>query len=388
MISFSHKEDCCGCLACKQICPKQCIKIYCDNQGFKYPIVDASKCIDCHLCEKSCPVLNHNLPKEEPLNSYLSYSKNEEIRESSSSGGIFSELAKLIISKGGVVFGAVYDDNWLVTYSEASSLEELHKFRGSKYVQSDINNSYVKVKRYLTEGRYVLFAGTPCFVAGLNLFLKKQYENLLTVDFVCHSIPSPKVWLLYLDCLKERNKSEIQKLTFRDKSNGWSNYSLAIEFVNKKGDTYNFVESHFDNLFMKGFADDLYTRPSCSKCPARNFTSGSDITLADAWDVNKYHPEKNDEMGLSHVMINTKKGQVYFDLIENAFSQQIDYLEIEPYSMHLPLTASCQPSKIRYFFYLALNSGLDIIKIIKMALIVDYILKKILGIKNRLLKNG
>lgn len=391
MINIKHKEDCCGCFACKQICPQQCIEVIHDNQGFSYPAIDATKCIDCHLCEKSCPVLNQYAIKEGPLNCYLSYSKNDDIRITSSSGGVFTELSKLIISKGGVIFGAMFDDNWQVYYSETSSIEGLQAFRGSKYVQSDIRNSYNRVKEYLNEGRYVLFSGTPCYVAGLKHFLKKEYENLLTVDFVCHSIPSPKVWYLYLESLKKKYNSEISGLSFRNKNNGWSQYSIAVDFKNRKGVTHGFTESHFSNLFMRGFASDIYTRPSCSRCPARNFSSGSDITLADAWDVNKYHPEKNDEKGLSHVMINTDKGRHFYSSLENSDmidTQTISYLEVEPFSMHLPLTSSCSPSKTRQFFYFALNSGVNVLSLIKISLCADSFIRKFSSIKKRLYKNG
>ena len=206
MIVLQRKEDCCGCHACATACPTQCITMREDAEGFLYPETDVSKCIDCHLCEKVCPVINpfprpEVFPNElpDPL-SYAAKIDDEKIREDSSSGGIFTALAENIIRKGGVVFGVRWNEDFKsVVHDFTETLDGLSAFRGSKYLQSIVGDSYKKVRQLLTAKRPVLFTGTPCQIAGLRRFLRKDYENLFTAEVVCHGVPSPKVWRLYLD---------------------------------------------------------------------------------------------------------------------------------------------------------------------------------------------
>ena len=198
MINIIDKKNCCGCNACVQHCPKSCVTMQEDEEGFLYPIVDQEACIDCGLCEKVCPVLNQG-EERKPLQVYAANNPNEEIRMQSSSGGVFTLLAETIIQEGGVVFGARFNDDWEVIHDYTETKEELAAFRGSKYVQSRIGDSYCQAEQFLKKGRKVLFTGTPCQIAGLNLFLRKEYGNLLTVDFICHGVPSPGVWKSYLE---------------------------------------------------------------------------------------------------------------------------------------------------------------------------------------------
>ena len=358
MIKIKHKEDCCGCTACQQVCPKSCISMHNDEQGFAYPRIDSEKCIDCHLCEKVCPVINQYMPKESPMKCYLAKSRNDDVRSQSSSGGIFTELAKYTIEQKGVVFGVRFNERWQAVYDFTETMEGVDAFRGSKYVQADINSSYAKVKEYLKAGRLVLFSGTPCYVSGLNHFLKEEYPNLLTIDIVCHSIPSPKIWQMYLGELEQRNNAHVTDVTFRDKSNGWSNYSLGVRLKTAEGNECSIIESHFENVFSRGFADDIITRPSCSQCPARNYKSNSDITIADAWAINKYHPQQNDEKGISHIMLNTNKGiAVFSELLEGIDATSIPYYEVEPNAVHAPITQSCPSNPLRTLFYKRVNKG-------------------------------
>ena len=198
MIEIKEKAFCCGCNACVQRCPKQCISMHEDEEGFLYPRVDKTICIECGLCEKVCPVINQNEPRK-PLKVYAAYNKDEKIRRESSSGGVFTAIAEQVIDEGGIVFGACFDENWEVKHDYTETKEGLKAFRGSKYVQSRIKDNYQKAEHYLKEGRKVLFSGTPCQIAGLKKYLCKEYENLLTVDFICHGVPSPKVWRMYLN---------------------------------------------------------------------------------------------------------------------------------------------------------------------------------------------
>ena len=361
MIEIREKTSCCGCTACQQVCPHGSIAMREDEHGFLYPKVDVGSCVDCHLCEKVCPVINRYDSKEAPLHSYLAKTADEAVRAQSSSGGIFTELARLAIERGGVVFGVRFNKDWQAEYDYCETVEGISAFRGSKYVQAYPRKAYTQVLGFLKEGRYVLFTGTPCTVSGLNHFLRKKYDNLLTMDVVCHSIPSPKVWARYLKETERKKGMVISNLTFRDKSQGWTNYSLRIDMENTDGEKTSIVESHFDNSYMRGMMYDLFTRPSCSACPARNYTSGSDLTIADAWKINNYHQEKNDERGISHLLVNTAKGQESFlQLVSRIDCMEIDYREVEPFSVHAPLTRSCKPSPFRKAFYDKIGKGFHI----------------------------
>lgn len=350
MIIITEKSQCCGCSACQQICPKNCISMQEDNEGFLYPKIDSNLCVNCHLCEKVCPVLNIYEASVYPL-SFACINKDKNIVQNSSSGGFFTVLAKYIIEKDGVVFGVRFDDKWSAIFDYTDNEEELYKYRGSKYVQPFIGDNYRKVKSLLSAGRPVLFVGTSCQVSGLNHFLRKKYENLITVDIVCHSIPSPKVWRKYLDCIKKQN--EIYSITFRDKSFGWRNYGLKITGKSKDGNLLNIIHEGKDqNLYMRGFLSDLYTRPSCSNCPARNYTSGSDIMIADFWGVEKYHPEIDTNSGISLVLVKTDKGKEVFESIKNNFNTiQVSYDEVEDKGLHRPITSSSNPHYYRSYFY-------------------------------------
>lgn len=307
MIDIKNKQDCCGCSACAQRCPKQCISMIEDEEGFLYPKVDTANCIDCHLCEKVCPVINQDEPRT-PQNVYAAKNPNETIRMNSSSGGIFTILAEQIINSEGVVFGACWDDEWNIKHDCAECIDDLAKFRSSKYLQSVIGDNYQKAEQFLKAGRKVMFTGTPCQIAGLRQFLRKDYDNLLAVEVICHSVPSAGVWQQYLhEKLRALGwkKSDIHRITFRNKATGWKSYSFLIE--NHTGDA--FMELGSANTFMRGFLADLYTRPSCTACPAKQLKSGSDITLGDFWGIGTLKPELDDDKGLSVIVVNTAKGK-------------------------------------------------------------------------------
>lgn len=306
MINIKNKQDCCGCSACAQRCPKQCITMAEDEEGFLYPKIDISKCIDCHLCENVCPVINQDEPRT-PLNVYAAKNQNDQIRLDSSSGGIFTILAEQVINAGGVVFGACWDEEWNVKHDYAECLDNLSKFRSSKYLQSIIGDNYLKAEQFLKSGSTVLFTGTPCQIAGLKHFLRKDYDNLLAVEVICHSVPSPGIWQRYLDERLQTlrwSKSDIKHISFRNKKTGWKGYSFVIE--NKNGNVFSELGSK--NAFMRGFLADLYTRSSCQACPAKQLKSGSDITLGDFWGIDSLMPEIDDDKGVSAIIINTEKG--------------------------------------------------------------------------------
>ena len=243
MIEIKDKSQCCGCNACVQRCPKQCIASE-DEEGFLYPEVDEAICIDCGLCENVCPVINQ-ADARIPLQVYAAKNTDEKIRMHSSSGGVFSILAEQTIKQGGVVFGARFDENWEVKHDYTETIDGVSVFRGSKYVQSKTGDTFKQAEQFLKQNRKVLFSGTPCQIVALKRYLKKEYENLLLVDFICHGVPSPGVWRKYLKqvialtcdkntvsshlklLLSERN-ALVEGISFRDKRLGWQKYSFAL----------------------------------------------------------------------------------------------------------------------------------------------------------------
>ena len=314
MINILDKKDCCGCGACAQRCPKQCISLAEDSEGFLYPNVDTTICVDCGLCEKVCPVLN---PKEvmRPIDLHVYQNPDRDVLYNSSSGGAFSAIAQKVIDRHGIVFGAKYNKHWCVCHGAAQTQEELDAFRGSKYVQSYIGNAFIEAEQFLKEGRLVLFTGTPCQVAAFKLFLRKEYDNLLTLDFVCHGVPSPMIWRDYLAYLNPEKKN-ITHINLRDKKRGWSRYSYLIE----AGDSSLYDDYAANSLYLRGFIDHLYIRPSCYDCPAKEGKSHSDITLADCWGIDKVHPELNNDIGLSAVKLNTLKATEFCnDIIKHDY---------------------------------------------------------------------
>ena len=327
MIRVIDKSYCCGCTACLSVCPKQCVTMKEDEEGFLYPVVDNSLCIDCGLCEKVCLVLHQGMSRQ-PLNVYAAKNRDERVRLSSSSGGIFTLLAEKVIDENGVVFGVRFDENWEVIHDYTETKAGLSVFRGSKYVQSRIGDCYVQAKNFLNAGRKVLFSGTPCQIAGLKKYLRKEYDNLLTVDLVCHGVPSPKVWKQYLkeeiarQCDRKNTvlshpihekDVRVEGISFRDKRLGWKKYSFALTLstINESGEKYSFCSRmpFYENLFLKGFLHNLYLRPSCYACPVKGGKSESDITIADFWGIEQILPECDDDKGTSLVLAFSEKGQ-------------------------------------------------------------------------------
>lgn len=343
MIRITDKKNCCGCSACVQRCPKQCIRLEEDTEGFLYPQVDEETCIKCGLCEKVCPILNQ-ADKVPALEVLAVKNPNEEERMNSSSGGVFLPLAREVINKGGVVFGAVYDDSWEVHHVYAEKIEDVYPMMGSKYLQSRIETAYRDAERFLKQGREVMFVGSPCQIAGLRTFLRnKEYPNLLAVDFLCHGVPSPGVWRRYLAetyggyDAKERSRrkatagknsvllsslnatSPIGDIKFRDKTeSGWKKYRFVVRQKSASKADQNTVLSsdiHSNNPFMRGFLSDIYLRPSCYECKCKNGVNHSDITIADFWGIHIVDPDFDDDKGVGLVLINTQKGKEFFGLL-------------------------------------------------------------------------
>lgn len=306
MIEVTIKDNCSACSACSACCPQHCILMQKDNEGFSYPQVNESYCINCSLCEKVCPYMNEKEEKE-PICTYAAYHHQDSIVKQSTSGGIFSLLAQSVVSEGGVVFGARFDHKWHVVIDQADNMEGVSAFLGSKYVQADTKDSYCNAELFLKKGRKVLFSGTPCQIAGLKGYLRKEYENLLTVEVACDGVPSPMVWESYL---KEKTHDSIDGITdikFRYKPQGWKGYRLMVEL---EGQELSVPRS--EDPYIQGFIQGLTTRPSCIDCQFRNGKSQADITLADFWGVERLKPEMDNKNGISLVIVRTEKGTKYF----------------------------------------------------------------------------
>lgn len=342
MIHITDKSLCCGCNACVQACPKQCIQMHEDDEGFLYPRVDTTHCIDCGKCEKVCPVINQGAPHR-PLRVYAAIHPDEAVRHQSSSGGIFTLLAEQTIKDGGVVFGARFDDEWQVVHDYTDTLAGLSAFRGSKYVQSRIGNTYRQAEDFLKQGRKVLFTGTPCQIAGLKHYLHKEYDNLLPVEVICHGAPSPLIWKKYLQEVSQGER--ITNINFRDKISGWKTYSITIQ-----GDQGNIYQTPYpQDSFMRGFLSDIYLRPSCYACPAKSGKSGADITLGDFWGIDKINPSIDDNNGCSLVMTISPTALTYCQqaklLSEASYEQALSYNPSIEHSVSIPTNR-------KFFFYL------------------------------------
>ena len=316
MISITSKQNCCGCFACANICPNGCIEMFADEEGFLYPSVDTSRCIQCGLCKQVCPILHSYNEIQGMLPAgYAVINMDEEVRLASSSGGAFSLLAESIIRDGGIVFGAAMsEDCRTVFHIGVDSLLELAKLRGSKYVQSSIGDAYIQVRAALTEGRKVLFTGTPCQIEGLHSFLRREYENLLCMDFICHGVPSPKVWRKYVSFRENSAGSTVRQTFFRNKAYGWKKFAVLFEYANNTA----YIGMNRDDLYMKAFLQNCCLRPSCHDCLFKKLNRISDITVGDYWGIHNQYPSMDDDKGTSLVMVHTEKGKGMLDNIRQS----------------------------------------------------------------------
>lgn len=369
-INRVNNKKCSGCSACYSICPVSAIEMQENHEGFKYPIVNTEKCINCDLCEKVCGCIN-SAPKAVKHERFLACTNlNESVLKRSSSGGVFFCLAKYIIEKGGVVFGAAFDKEFTLKHIGVESLEEvLNKLCGSKYLQSDIGNAYVQCQHELNLGRYVLFSGTPCQIAGLKNFLGKDYENLIAMDILCHGVPSPLVWRRYLT--KNFDTDKIQKINFRDKKFGWKNYSFSIGLTDEK-----FSEIFRENLYMNGFLANLFLRQSCYNCSYKGLTAyQSDITVGDFWGIERHYKELENFLGVSIVIVHNPKLYSLLKLNEDITLNDIDENKILPYNKEI--TKPPKYNNNRYRFFEQVLSGDDINVAIRLGLKKRNVLQKI-----------
>lgn len=339
MINITDKTKCCGCSACFNICSKNAISMEYDSEGFLYPKVDNAKCIKCGLCLKVCPIIN-NKKQNKVLEVYGAKNKNTDEQLKSSSGGMFSIFANYVLENNGIVFGAAFDNNWNVVHKYIDKKEDLDYLRRSKYVQSDINRTYRQAKQFLENNRLVLFTGTPCQIAGLKRYLQKNYENLITIDFICFGVPSPKVWEKFL--IENFDVRKLKSINFKCKDFAWDKFYLKIEenssyktFINnikiklvrlilKFIDNRFFVNYFFYLSFFKGFNYRLFLRPSCHIC---HFVGdrNSDFTIYDLWGIRELAPSLYDKKGVSGINVNSTEGLNFFLKVKN----NLDYIKID-----------------------------------------------------------
>lgn len=323
MIQIQNKSICCGCSACANICPLKCIRMIKDEEGFLYPWINETKCNQCGMCERTCPILQ---VKEEILfeqEAYCIQNKNEKVCLESTSGGAFSAIGKYVIERDGVVFGAAYNQDFEVIHKSETTISGLKKFRNSKYVQSNTGETFTEVKNMLVAGKLVCYSGTPCQIEGLKSFLQKDYENLITVDVVCRAVPSPMIWQKYIEIQREKLGNKISNIVFRDKHYGYK-YS-GMTFVDNNGKKAYTCGVESDQM-LRAFFSNICDRPSCYECVFKKQYRISDFTIWDCFHVGRFSRRLDNDKGATRVLIHTDKGRKIFENIK----EDIMYIKMSP----------------------------------------------------------
>lgn len=350
MIQIQDKKDCCGCNACGDICPKDAITFKIDIEGFWYPEVNNSKCINCGLCEKVCPIINVEELKKNDFETpicYAAHHKNLEVRFDSTSGGVFSAMAEEIYKKGGYVGGAIYNEDWSASHFISNNKEDLKRLRSSKYLQSNAEGFYTKVKEVVVTGAPVLVCGTPCQMAALRRFLKNDYDNLIIVDFICHSVASPKAHRKYFDYLEEKEGSRVVYFKAKNKELGWRNLTKKSIFAN--GKSYYGVKGQ--DLYSRAYHSNMIDRLSCYHCQFKGYPRIADITLADFWGVEKVAKQLDNNTGTSAILVNSSKGADFIQKVsKRLITQEVKIEDIQPFNRAL-VHSSIKPDYNRNDFF-------------------------------------
>lgn len=345
MIQLAPLETCTGCSACKAVCPKDALAMIADREGFLRPALNSKRCISCHACEAVCPILHPRAPDKSPQ-CYAVKAQDAGVREASTSGGLFTLLARQIIEQGGVVFGCILEKPSLAAvHVKAVSLDGLAAMRGSKYVQSDLRDTFREVKAELAHGRAVLFSGTPCQIAGLKRFIGRQDEQLLLVEIMCYGVPSPELLRRYKrDCEKQEKKT-MTSLLFRQKNPSWHNSQVIREF----DDGTRTAERVYDNFYVRLFFENLALRPSCHRCTMREGRSGADLTLGDFWGIESVAPELDDDSGVSALLIHTPHGRSVWETIApQTIAKSVAYDQVLAGNPFYRTVVSPDPDRARF----------------------------------------
>lgn len=340
MIVITDKVTCCGCWACENICPKHCVVMKEDNEGFRYPEVDVEVCIECGLCEAVCPILHKPIKEHEETIGYVIQHKDNNIRRDSTSGGFFSAISDYVLNQNGYVFGAIYNKKMEVVHYGTNKKEEIQLFRGSKYVQSKIGHTYQEAKKLLQTGCLVCFSGTPCQIAGLKNYLKKDYANLITVDLVCRGNPSPLLFRKYLEYQQIKYKNKVTGVKFRDKYYGYNYSTMTLDFEDERIQYHYGMEA---DLMLKFFFKGLCSKPACHQCVFKSIERVSDFTIFDCWNA-KFYNKIMDKAGATHVFIHSQKGFDYFEYLKSYFVLKGQALYGTSGLLHMP-TADMQKDK-------------------------------------------
>ncbi|RCX19271.1 coenzyme F420-reducing hydrogenase beta subunit [Anaerobacterium chartisolvens] len=318
-MNICGEKECTGCMACYSVCNHGAIAAGADSRGFYMPVIDNDICINCGNCKKVCPA-NRNVEKSHfKQEVFACWSNDPELRLGSTSGGIFTGLSKYVLSKGGTVFGAKFDSRFRVVHGSAEDERQLACFRGSKYVQSYMGDTYRDIKKRLDRGILVLFTGTPCQNAGLKCFLGKPYNNLIAVDIICHGVPSPLVFNDYVEYMKKKANSDISSISFRHKQPGWTVHSMKIDFSNNS----SYMADVLTDPYLVGFLQNYFLRDCCHECKYAVLDRQGDITIADFWGyVSNRRKFRNDEKGISLVIINSKTGRDILEAVKGDYVVQ------------------------------------------------------------------
>ena len=338
MVDDKEKKDCCGCRACQHACPRYAIEMIEDDKGFRYPRIDYNLCNQCGLCDKVCAFNENDKGHGDNPAVYAVKNRDEAVRSTSTSGGMFVAISDKILDEGGVVYGAGYRDRLTVCHKRAVSKNERDECKGSKYVQSDIGDCFIRIKQDLENNLKVLFTGTPCQVAALKSFLRQDYHNLFTVDFVCHGVPSNKIWQDFLDVIEKESKNKVVYAEFRNKEVSWHRPRTKLYFKEPSAKKIRGEQSFFQ-LFVRNYM----LMPSCHNCKFANFNRASDITLGDFWGIERTMPEFDDDRGVSLVLVNSDKGVVFFEAVKGSLDVRESCRE-----NCLPLQQSLQGSPPRH----------------------------------------
>ena len=329
-------DKCTGCSACVNVCPTGAISMRECVAGFLYPKIDKDKCANCMECVKTCSVNNGVKPCKTNVG-YSAFVTDKDALKKSSSGGVFGALANAVFNENGVVYGAVYDDKLKVVHVKATNQTELDNIQGSKYVQSDKRETFKEIKTLLDKGESVLFSGCPCEVGGLKAYLKCDYNNLFTLDLVCHGVPSYKVFRAYVNGKPYGDK--VVNVAFRDKRNGWENSTVRYDL----SDGTEEIESYFDCKFLKGYIDNVYLRKSCYNCVFKGDARASDITLGDLWGAKESGFVNVNESGTSLVIVHTEKGAKFIDRLVKGGVLNISNISVSDAYKHNPSAVESMP---------------------------------------------